>query len=79
MNCPRCDGLVIKEHIRDPQEGPLSGFRASRCLNCGAINDDVIRMNQRLSPSLKRFPSPRRRSVPRFLKISTTDALAIGV
>ena len=52
MNCPRCGGLLVREYLLDPREGPLSGFHGSRCVNCGAIYDDVIRMNQRVLPSL---------------------------
>jgi hypothetical protein len=29
-----------------------------RCLNCGAIHDDVIHMNQLVPPSVKRVRSP---------------------
>ena len=60
MNCLRCGGLVVREYLLNPREGSLSGFHGSRCLNCGAIHDDVIRLNQRLPPSLKRvrFPVP---------------------
>ena len=54
MTCPRCEGLVVREYLLDPREGSLTGFHASRCLNCGAIHDDVIRLNQRVPPSLKR-------------------------
>ena len=54
MTCPRCDGLVVCEYLLDPREGSLSGFHASRCVNCGAIHDDVIRLNQRVPPSLIR-------------------------
>jgi hypothetical protein len=58
MNCPRCDGLLVREYLLNPREGSLSGFHGSRCLNCGAIHDDVIRVNQREPPSLKRVRSP---------------------
>ena len=58
MTCLRCDALVVHEYLLDPREGSLSGFHASRCLNCGAIHDDVIRLNQRVPPSLKRVRSP---------------------
>ena len=58
MNCLRCGGLVVQEYLLNPREGSLSGFHGSRCLNCGAIHDDVICLNQRLSPSLKRIRSP---------------------
>ncbi len=58
MTCPRCGGLVVQEYLLNPREGSLSGFHGSRCLNCGAIHDDVICLNQRLPPSLKRVRSP---------------------
>jgi hypothetical protein len=58
MTCPRCDGLLVSEYLLNPREGSLSGFHGSRCLNCGAIHDDVICLNQRLPPSLKRVRSP---------------------
>ena len=68
MTCPRCDGLVVREYLLDPREGSLSGFHASRCLNCGAIHDNVIRMNQRVPTSPGRFRSPPRRVGPRLPK-----------
>jgi hypothetical protein len=74
MNCPRCGGLVVQEYLLNPREGSLSGFHGSRCVNCGAIHDDVIRLNQRLSPSLKRVRSPRRCFGPQIPKRRTPDA-----
>jgi hypothetical protein len=58
MTCLRCGGLVVQEYLLNPREGSLSGFHGSRCVNCGAIHDDVIGLNQRLLPSLKRVRSP---------------------
>lgn len=58
MSCQRCDGLMIHEYLLDTREGSLSGFHGSRCLNCGAIHDDIIRSNQRLPTPLKRVRSP---------------------
>jgi C4-type Zn-finger protein len=58
MTCPRCGGLVVQEYLLNPRQGSLSGFHGWRCLNCGAIHDDVICLNQRLPPSLKRVRSP---------------------
>jgi hypothetical protein len=58
MNCLRCGGLVVQEYLLNPREGSLSGFHGSRCVNCGAIHDDVICLNQRLPPSPKRVRSP---------------------
>ena len=57
MTCPRCEGLLVREYLLNPREGSLSGFHGSRCVNCGAIHDDVIRTNQRMPPSLKRARS----------------------
>jgi hypothetical protein len=57
MTCPRCDGLLVHEHLLDLREGSLSGCDGFRCLNCGAIHDDVIHMNRRMPPSLKRVRS----------------------
>lgn len=58
MTCPRCEGLLVREYLLDHREGPLSGFQGLRCVNCGAIHDEVIHMNQRVPPSLKRVQSP---------------------
>jgi hypothetical protein len=66
MTCPRCDGLLVREYLLNPWEGSLSGFHGSRCLNCGAIHDDVIYMNQRVLPALKRVRSP----IARLLLVS---------
>jgi len=76
MICLRCGGLVVQEYLLDSCEGSLSGFHGSRCVNCGAIHDDVIRLNQRVPPSLKGFRSPRRRFGPHVLKREPPDALA---
>ena len=57
MICPRCEGLLVPEYLLDHREGSLSGFQGSRCLNCGAIHDDVIHMNQLVPPSVKRVRS----------------------
>ena len=53
MNCLRCNGFVVDEYLFNPLEGSQSGFSAWRCVNCGTIYDDVIRLNQRVPPPLK--------------------------
>ena len=58
MTCPRCGGLVVQEYLLNLGEGSLSGFHGSRCLNCGAIHDEVIHMNQLVPPSVKRVRPP---------------------
>ena len=58
MTCLRCGGLVVPEYLFNPRQGSLSGFHGTRCVNCGAIHDDGICMNQRVPPSLKRGQPP---------------------
>ena len=58
MICPRCEGLLVPEYLLDHREGPLSGFQGLRCVNCGAIHDEVIHMNQLVLPSVKRVRPP---------------------
>ena len=47
---------MVQEYLLNPGEGSLSGFHGSRCLNCGAIHDDVICLNQRLPPVTETGP-----------------------
>jgi len=54
MSCPRCEGFIIREYLVDSREGFLSGFHGWRCINCGAIGDDVIRSNRQRLPPLRR-------------------------
>lgn len=50
MACMRCGGLLVTDEFADLWEstGPME-FQGVRCLNCGFIEDDVIRAN-RLQP-----------------------------
>ncbi len=51
MACPRCGGLAVVEAFNDPiEDGSRMWFRGIRCLNCGCIEDTVIRAN-RLHPA----------------------------
>lgn len=58
MPCPRCGGLVIVEAFNDlGEEGSRMWFQGDRCLNCGGIEDSVIRAN-RLDPPAARRSRP---------------------
>ena len=50
MACIRCGGLLVTDVFADLWElsGPME-FQGARCLNCGSIEDAVIRAN-RLQP-----------------------------
>lgn len=45
MSCERCGGLMVKERFGDPDDTD-AGFEGNRCLNCGSIEDPVIRVNR---------------------------------
>ncbi len=50
MACRRCGGLVVAELFYDfEEEGSRMQCHGSRCVNCGCIDDPVIRAN-RLQP-----------------------------
>lgn len=75
--CIRCGGLLVRERIFEAN-GMSSTERVDceRCLNCGAVEDDVIRANRQLagSPFLKREPrGPRvqQRDVTTLMRGST--------
>ena len=58
MTCLRCNGLVVDEYLLNLRERPFSSFSMCRCLNGGAIHDDVIRLNQCVPLPLKRVQHP---------------------
>lgn len=43
MECPRCQGLMVKERIPGDDEGFIS---IHRCINCGEVLDEVIAMRK---------------------------------
>lgn len=55
MVCKRCRGLLVYETFDD-----LGMESATRCLNCGCIEDAVVRAN-RFRPSETTRGVPRRR------------------
>jgi hypothetical protein len=52
MNCPRCEGLAVREYNIHLSVGSPFGIHEWRCVNCGMISDDVISINQRTLPPL---------------------------
>jgi hypothetical protein len=61
MVCQRCRGLLVCETFDDLSSGTDSLYRATRCINCGCIEDAVVRAN-RFRRSEKMRVSSRRRS-----------------
>lgn len=58
MVCQRCRGLLVRETFGDLREEAGCMFPATRCINCGYIEDSVVRANRLRPPATKR-------SVPR--------------
>ena len=45
MRCQRCRGLMVCETFDDLNIATHSLYSAARCINCGCIEDAVIRTN----------------------------------
>jgi hypothetical protein len=58
MVCHRCRGLLICDTFCDLTIEADARYTATRCLNCGCIEDAVVRANRVRPPSETR-PSPR--------------------
>ncbi len=58
MVCQRCRGLLVRETFGDLREEVGCKCPATRCINCGYIEDSVVRANRLHPPAAKR-------SVPR--------------
>lgn len=67
MFCQRCRGLLVQETFDDLNLKADSLYTATRCINCGHIEDAVVRAN--------RFrPSERTRALPRRM-VRTEDGM----
>jgi hypothetical protein len=60
MVCQRCRGLLVCETFNDLNIETDSLYRSTRCINCGCIEDAVVRAN-RFRGSEKMRGSLRRR------------------
>jgi len=51
MSCERCGGFMVTEAACGcPGEPALYGSFGFRCLNCGYLDDDIMRLNRRGRP-----------------------------
>ena len=62
MPCARCGGLVIENRADFVDDVGQMTLQGTRCVNCGAIDDPVIRAN-RVRPCHVRNDRPRRGKV----------------
>jgi len=54
MFCHRCRGLLVQESLGDLREEAGCMSPATRCINCGYIEDSVVRANRLRPPAAKR-------------------------
>ncbi len=59
MFCHRCRGLLVRETFDGLSSEAGNLCMATRCINCGYIEDSVVRANRLHSPAAKRMV-PRR-------------------
>jgi len=71
MNCPRCDGLAVREYNIQRPVGYPFGICEWRCLNCGMVSDDIIRTNQAAPPAQKMSRPQGPRQLPRRAQLSS--------
>jgi len=50
MLCQRCRGLLVREIFSDLGEETARLCPATRCVNCGCVEDSVVRANRRRRP-----------------------------
>ena len=58
MFCQRCRGLLVRETLGDLRVETGCMGLATRCINCGHIEESVMRANRLRPPAAKRA-SPR--------------------
>lgn len=46
MSCVRCSGLLVPHDFLDLCGGMDRWFQGSRCVNCGFLDDPVMRLNR---------------------------------
>ena len=66
MSCSRCQGLMVTETLFNPREGSIHTWApVTRCLNCGNLEDSLIRRARCVPDQLRRStrPGPQRRGV----------------
>jgi hypothetical protein len=60
MVCQRCKGLLIRETFDDLRQEMARDCPATRCINCGCLEDSVVRANRLCLPAAKRAVPHRR-------------------
>ncbi|HSL04301.1 MAG TPA: hypothetical protein VK901_12300 [Nitrospiraceae bacterium] len=75
MVCQRCRGLLVRETFDGLSQEADIMCLATRCINCGSIDDSVVRANRLRPPAAKRSVSRGMVGMGRalFMKIDGID------
>lgn len=77
MVCQRCHGLLVCDTLDDLNIGTDTHYLATRCINCGHIEDAVVRANRFHRTVKTRGPSRRKVKTSAVARIkSHADAYA---
>ncbi len=57
VRCQRCEGLLVYEKFDELRYGTGGLCPATRCINCGCIEDSVVRVNRLHPPMAQRMAS----------------------
>ena len=79
MICQRCRGLLVRETFGDLRDEAGCMYPATRCINCGYIEDSVVRANRLRPPAAKRAVPRRmvRKGRVVFIKTSSEEYASI--
>lgn len=73
MVCQRCQGLLVHETFDDLNIETDSFYTGTRCINCGCIEDAVVRAN-RFRRSERTWVIPRRRRMVRKREVVFSES-----
>ena len=71
MVCQRCSGLLVRETLGGLREETGDMDPTTRCINCGYIEDSVVRANRLCPPAAKRSIHHRRVSTEGVVFVNT--------
>lgn len=54
MTCTRCQGLTVLDKLFDPIDD-IQWVVATRCLNCGDLQESVLRQHRQQKPARQRI------------------------
>jgi hypothetical protein len=79
MRCQRCRGLMVCETFDDLNIATHSLYSTARCINCGCIEDAVIRTNRfRRSERTRVIPRRRvRKGDVEYIKVHSEEYASI--